>query len=221
MEENFSIEFVPGDEYNQQVPDALSRLVEDSRTPSQKLQALKESKSLDELNLIMNNKAIHIPNHIYKTIQMYHNTERGHFAAERVFSRMDKDKAIHFEKPKKWIKAFIKQCVCCQLLDRLKLRIKTRPFTTSSLSPFEMVCLDHIGPIQVDNKDLYILVIIDCFSRWIELFVTESTSAIDTAKCLFNYYGRYGSAETISSDRGTAFNNEIIQQLVEMGGSEY
>ena len=84
-----------------------------------------------------------------------------------------------------------------------------------------MVCLDHIGPIQVDNKDLYILVIIDCFSRWIELFVTESTSAIDTAKCLFNYYGRYGSAETISSDRGTAFNNEIIQQLVEMGGSEY
>ena len=162
----------------------------------------------------MNIKAIHIPNHIYKTIQMYHNTERGHFAAERVFSRMDKDKAIHFEKPKKWIKAFIKQCVCCQLLDRLKLRIKIRPFTTSSLSPFEMVCLDHIGPIQVDNKDLYILVIIDCFSRWIELFVTESTSAIDTAKCLFNYYGRYGSAETISSDRGTAFNNEIIQQGV-------
>lgn len=63
--------------------------------------------------------------------------------------------------------------------------------------------------------------IIDCFSRWIELYLTDSTSAVDTAKCLFEFYGRYGPAETMSSDRGTAFNNEIVQQLIELGGSEY
>jgi hypothetical protein len=44
---------------------------------------------------------------------------------------------------------------------------------------------------------------------------------LETAKCLFEYYGRYGSAETISSDRGPAFFNELVQELVELGGSDY
>ena len=99
--------------------------------------------------------------------------------------------------------------------------MKIRPFTTSSSKPFEAVSLDHIGPLHLNGKSVFVLVIIDCFSRWVELYQTDSTSAEDTAKCLFDYYGRYGAAETMSSDRGTAFRNEIVQQLVTLGGSDY
>ena len=237
MEEDFSIEHVPGIEYNQQVPDALSRLVRDPRIPIDELfslgnyksrtkmleliSALKIKHPRDKLNLIMKNNAEHIDDKIYQNITKFHNSEVGHYAWERVYKRMQVANAIDFDNPRKWIREYIKQCPCCQLMDRLKLRVKIRPFLTSSLRPFETVCLDHIGPLHIDGKPIYILVVIDCFSRWVELYPVETTTAIETADCLFNFYGRYGSAETISTDRGPAFHNEIVQQLVELGGSDY
>ena len=239
MEEDFSIEHVAGIEYHQQVPDALSRLVEDPRADVHEfLSALIEQKkdisikdkfhllqrlqeNEDSLNLIMSNNVLHIDNDIFRNILQYHNDTCGHFAADRILKRMEEANAINFKNPKKWIKEFVKQCPKCQLLDRLKIRMKIRPFTTSSLQPFEVVSLDHIGPLHLNGKSVHILVIIDCFSRWVELYQVDSTSAVDTANCLFDYYGRYGAAETISTDRGTAFHNEIVQQLVELGGSHY
>ena len=186
MEENFSIEYVPGTEYNQLVPDALSRLVEDKRTPGQKSKSLNETQPVDNLNLIMKNEAIHIPNKYYAQIKSFHNTYVGHFAPARLYERMQAAGELKdMPNPKKWIKAFVKQCVCCQLLERLKLRIKIRPFTTSSLRPFQLISMDHIGPIRSEGLVFYILVIIDCFSRWVELYETKSTTALDTAECLF------------------------------------
>lgn len=223
MEENFSIEYVPGTEYHQTVPDALSRLVDDFR-PNKRdiLTNLSEDMMIfEKINMIVGKKAVHIPNDIYIRISPFHNTSVGHFAAPRVLERMKAAGAIDFNYPIKWISLFVAQCPCCQLLDRIKLRIKTRPFVTSALKPFQIVCLDHIGPIELNGEVYYILVIIDCFSRWVELYSVRSTTALETAKCLFEYYGRYGSAETISSDRGPAFFNELVQELVELGGSDY
>ena len=169
----------------------------------------------------MKNKAKHIDDAIYKKISRFHNTDVGHFAWERVYAKMLAAKVIDFTFPRKWIKEFIKQCPACQLMDRLKLKMKIRAFTTASIRPFQTVCADHIGPLHIDGKSVYVLVIIDCFSRWVELYSTNSTSAKDTADCLFDFYGRYGSAEIFSTDRGPAFRNEIVQQLVELGGSDY
>ena len=236
MEENFSIEHVPGTEYNQLVPDALSRLCDNPLLSTEYLSAISmlrleptlqekinnlKLKHLDEINLIMSNKIRKIPNDIFRIIAQFHNSDYGHFAWERVYKRMVKAKAITFDRPRQWIKEFIKQCPCCQLLDRLKLKAKIQPFYTSSLKPFETVCLDHIGPLYIDGKTQHILVVIDCFSRWVELYAVNTTSAKETAECLFDYYGRYGSAETISSDRGPAFFNELVRELVELGGSDY
>jgi hypothetical protein len=65
------------------------------------------------------------------------------------------------------ITQFIRQCPCCQVMSRLKLLIKTHPFT--SYNPFESLHIDHIGPLPVDDKgNSHILVMIDAFSRWVE-----------------------------------------------------
>ena len=39
----------------------------------------------------------------------------------------------------------------------------------------------------------YILVIIDAFSRWVELFPTKSTTAVETALVILNHIGRFVS----------------------------
>ncbi len=60
----------------------------------------------------------------------------------------------------------------------------------------------------------HILVIIDAFSRWVELFPTKSTTAVETASVVLNHIGRFGSPEVIHTDQGPAFHNELVQELL-------
>ena len=47
-----------------------------------------------------------------------------------------------------------------------------------SYNPFESLHIDHIGPLPVDDKgNSHILVMIDAFSRWVELYPTKTIRA--------------------------------------------
>ncbi len=73
-----------------------------------------------------------------------------------------------------------------------------------------IIHLDHIGPLTKDaHGNEYILVIIDAFSRWVELFPTKSTTAAETASVILNHIGRFGSPEVIHTDQGPFFHNEL------------
>jgi len=80
-----------------------------------------------------------------------------------------------------------------------------------------MQCLniDTIGPLP-KSKFGYedILVIIDTFTRWVEIYPTTNTTAIEATKCLIQHFGRYGIPSVLRSDRGSQFVNEIIESLL-------
>jgi transposase InsO family protein len=106
-------------------------------------------------------------------------------------------------------------------MSRIHLQIKTHPFTCASYNPFEVLHLDNIGPLRPDAKGhTFILVIIDAFSRWVELYPTATTSAVETASCIFQHFGRFDNPDVVHTDRGTAFHNEIIEELLWMTGVE-
>jgi len=106
-------------------------------------------------------------------------------------------------------------------MSRIHLQIKTHPFTCASYNPFEVLHLDHIGPLRPDAKGhTFILVIIDAFSRWVELYPTATTTAVETASCIFQHFGRFGNPDVVHTDRGTAFHNEIMEELLRMTGVE-
>ncbi len=71
----------------------------------------------------------------------------------------------------------------------------------------EVLNIDTIGPIMSKDSagNCYILVIIDCFTRFVELYPIEDTSATLCAKALLNHVCRYGTPMTIRSDRRTQF----------------
>ena len=64
--------------------------------------------------------------------------------------------------------------------------------------------MDFAGP-HPDNG--YILVVIDTFTRWVELFHTTAATAEATVPCLVQIVGRYGAPKQKLSDRGTHFVN--------------
>jgi hypothetical protein len=103
-----------------------------------------------------------------------------------------------------------------------KCRAKlNEPFTCASYNPFEVIHLDRIGPLRTDaHGNMFILVLIDEFSRWIELFPTKTTTALESASCIFQHMGRFGTPEVVHTDRGTAFHNELVSELLRMSGTD-
>jgi transposase InsO family protein len=153
-----------------------------------------------------------LPDKAYDKIAAVHNSSKGHWGQRLTRKRLN-DPLI----TDRMISQFIRQCPCCQVMSRIHLQIKTHPFTCASYNPFEVLHLDHIGPLRSDAKGhTFILVIIDAFSRWVELYPTTTTTAVETASCIFQHFGRFGNPDVVHTDRGTAFDNEIIEELLRM-----
>jgi len=66
----------------------------------------------------------------------------------------------------------------------------------------------------------YILVIINAFSRWVELFPIKSTTAFETSSVMLNHIGRFGSPEVIHTDQGPVFHDDLVQELLRLCGIE-
>jgi len=78
----------------------------------------------------------------------------------------------------------------------------------------EVINIDTIGPLTKDAEGYeYILVIIDCFTRWVEIYPLKDVSAKSAAVKLLEFTGRFGIPTKCRSDRGSQFVNEVIHEL--------
>jgi hypothetical protein len=80
----------------------------------------------------------------------------------------------------------------------------------------EVLNIDTIGFLSNDSSEKYIIVTIDCFTRFVELYPIEDTSAMLCARALLSHVCRYGTPMTIRSDRGSQFVNAVISQLLSL-----
>ena len=66
----------------------------------------------------------------------------------------------------------------------------------------------------------YVLVMVDCFTRWTEAFPLPDKTAQSVADAFFNQIVcRFGMPSVIHSDQGREFENKIMQELCLLGGS--
>ena len=101
-------------------------------------------------------------------------------------------------------------------MSRKRLQIKAHRFTCASYNPFEVLHLDHIGPLTKDaHGNEYILVL-----QMGGIFPTKSTTAAETASMILNHVSRFGSPEVIHTDQEPAFHNELVTELVRLCGIE-
>jgi len=96
---------------------------------------------------------VHLEPNIYRLIKQVHNKEIGHWGLHICKKLLRRNG--HGDIPNRDIQEFVRQCPACQVMNRLKIPTKTRPFTCASYNPFEVIHLDHIGPLPVDSHDNY------------------------------------------------------------------
>ena len=74
----------------------------------------------------------------------------------------------------------------------------------------ECLNIDFIGPFPDQG---YILVIVDTFTRWVELNQTTDATALSAAECLLEHFGCFGAPHQLRSDNGPHFVAEVIQEF--------
>jgi len=116
---------------------------------------------------------------------------------------------------------YIASCPVCQ-----KVRLGEASFaatlrTTAVHEPFSVVAIDAVGPLPSDSHgNSFILVAIDCFSRFVELRAAPSTMAEDAARLLLDVFGRYGAPRFVRSDNGSQFTAKVVSDLLTLVGAE-
>ena len=161
-----------------------------------------------------------IPQKQRDIITTCHNSQVGHGGLERTLNKLH-EAQHNWDGMRRQTRQFIKQCPVCQNLNPIKISIKCHPFTTAAYEPMACINIDTIGPLPEDaDGNKHILVIIDCFTRFLELYPQRSTESTEAATQIINHAGRYGFPDTIRSDQGTQFVNERIENLKSILGSQ-
>ena len=84
--------------------------------------------------------------------------------------------------------------------------------------PIERIDIDTIGPVDEDMGLKHIIVIIDTFSRYVELF---PRSAIAAADALWRHTCRFTSPLEIVTDYGSQFVNQMLAHFHDITGIKY
>lgn len=86
----------------------------------------------------------------------------------------------------------------------------------------ERVAFDITGPLLESTLgNVYILVVSDYFSRWVESYPIPNQESHTIAKVLVNkYFCRYGWPMFLHSDRGANLNAQVIQEICQLIGIE-
>jgi len=107
-------------------------------------------------------------------------------------------------------------------MSNLKPVVHTKPFTLASYTPWDRINIDAMGPFPITPEGYqHIIVVIDCFTRFVELFPAKTTGAQDAKSSILSCIGRYGVPNEIVTDGGSQFKNETIQSLINMMGVEH
>jgi transposase InsO family protein len=95
-------------------------------------------------------------------------------------------------------------------------------FTTAAYEPFTRISLDSIGPLPESTEGfIHILVVIDCFTRIIELYPCKTLEAEEAAQHVVDFFSRYGIPDQLLTDKGTQFRNSLFESLTEKMGTEH
>ena len=111
------------------------------------------------------------------------------------------------------IKIYIESCDNCQRRGKTKRREELLPLKIGG--PFDKIGIDIKGPLPVTQKgNRYIIVAMDYFTKWPEARAIPNAKAETVAKFLFEeIISRHGVPKEILSDRGTSFNNALINEI--------
>lgn len=111
------------------------------------------------------------------------------------------------------VETIVKQCSNCAESARLPVKTTLAPWP-EAVRPWARIHIDYAGPFQGH----YYLVIVDAFSKWPEVLITDRISTSATIQLLRQVFARFGMPETLVSDNGTQFTSAEFAEFCTQNG---
>jgi hypothetical protein len=134
----------------------------------------------------------------------------GHLGTSKTYKKLEE--RVWWFSMRKDVCRYIRRCNECQLAK--PNRAKPAGFASSPpiLGPWDMLALDLMGPYAKGvNQSSYLLVIVDYFTKWVELFPLRKATADNIIKKLWEVACRWGFPKIIVSDNGKQFRSHIFK----------
>ena len=155
-------------------------------------------------------------------IKRCHNAQVGHGGVERTLqliyqlSRVDEAAGIAINSCntiRADVKRFVKQCSICQKVRDHQLTQFIPKFSTSTYGLFDNISMDSIYMPISARGNKYLLVIIDSFSRYVDVYPISNLSAPTAFECLIKFMSNFGIPSHICTDNATQFKSVFEDML--------
>ena len=84
---------------------------------------------------------------------------------------------------------------------------------------FDLWGMDFMGPFLPSYNNLYILLVVDYVSKWVEAILTRTNDAKVVAQFLHSHiFSRFGTPRALMTDNGTHFCNKMIDKVFQTYG---
>ena len=162
-------------------------------------------------------KQIVLPREFHSLIYEEFHQKLAHLAADRVLELTRK--RFYWPKMERDINVFItKKCRC--LISKKPYSQEKAPLVPIKSSfPFELVSIDYMHLDRCKGGFEYVLVVIDHFTKFVQIYATKNKSAPAAAEKLFNdFILKFGFPHKIHHDLGKEFNNKLFGRLHQLSG---
>lgn len=156
-----------------------------------------------------------VPKGVRWQILKQNHDDIGHFSLDKTLERIQA--TYWFARMRNFVKKYIKSCLECAYS---KVPGGKRPGELHPIkkvdTPFDTIHADHVGPfVRSARGNMYILALIDSFTRYIYLKPVRNTKAFTTIRVFKEYFGIFGVPRRIITDRGACFTSGSFKNFVQ------
>ena len=150
-----------------------------------------------------------------------HSSYGGHFVGDKTTQKILQSGfywPILFEDCYEWVK----HCDRCQRMGNISRRNEMPLQGIILVQIFDVWELDFMGPFPPSFGNLYILLVVDFVSKWVEAIACPKNDANTVVGFIQkNILGRFGAPRTILSDEGSHFANKLFAKLMSRYGVKH
>jgi len=161
-----------------------------------------------------------VPHHRVKEIleEAHNSSIGGHFGINKTLEKVRK--RFYWASCKQDVEHWCKTCKVCISKQGPSGKGKSPLQIYNVGLPFQRVQMDVLGPLpKTHSGNRFVLVIVDCFTKWVEAFPVGNVRAKTVAEVFIKeVISRHGVPSEIHTDQGRNFESKLFLELTELLG---
>ena len=158
-------------------------------------------------------------NRIKQVLEAAHDSPSGgHFGVNKTLDKIRR--RFYWASCKQDVEDWCRTCKVCNARKGPSGKGKSPLQIFNVGSPFDRVQMDILGPLPISSSgNRFLLVVIDCFTKWVEAFPLKNCRARTIAEVFVNQLvSRHGVPLEVHTDQGKNFESKIFKELVNLLG---